>query len=931
MSSTRRGSITVGSGIDAGSVYSAVRVDLAKLKIDMQGVSNLFDQFAIENQTATNRITEGMVNSWRKAISGVAEELNLTTQLVESGAISEKAAIETQIAERQKLLAVITQNAIARGKYTTDELAQYKQINTEIIGLTGKLDTMGKKGVFEGMKEEAAGALTSLVSLTAVIEVIRKTIDYIGEAENAYFAKQDARAKLDQIIKDTGASAWTSSAKIASMAESLEKTTTYGDDTIETMQGVLLGFKNIKGDNFTAASKAVLDMATVMKMDLTSAAQAVGKALDDPINGMDSLSRQGFKFTAQEKELLAALVKSGDQEKAQKVILEALSSAYGGTSEAVAQTAKGTKEQLGNALDNMNAQIGKFISRPLTALRKAFIELANANERGLKILMGDTELDNLNKTIKAWQDKTTAEKNDTATIVAYHDALVDVIKYNQELIDTGKLGNDQRLEALKTNQAYYRELDKIKSAYGPAIAATEAAAAADAKKAKAAAAALAAEKQAAEITEARGKIEKDYADSVALIDDKVSRGLLTETEGREELKKVMDTEIDALEKLKIQYKLSDSSATVKTLASQTDAEKALTAAIEAEAAAEEDEQKHLEAVEKIIADARKEIEDKDAATKKANSATEDQISKYDLQIKALTEQNGLVKDSILLEEQHKIADVESSEASVDEKEKAIAKIKELYAILKDKSAIEAAKKAQNELWSQIGSTAKKVFSSITAAYQSSISKQLSALEDQYNKQEELIEYDGKTKKQYLEDEVAAELAAGQTTKAAATQKELDEYNLEVEYNKKKAELEYQSNMASWEASLVNITISTAEGIARALYDYSWPYNLIVGGLVSAAGIAEYAAAAAAKPVAPSYETGGIVLGSSYSGDNIQANVNSGEMILTRAQQAALFNAISSGKIGGGDTIITVQSVLDGQVVAESTARRIRNGNVRIKG
>lgn len=48
-----------------------------------------------------------------------------------------------------------------------------------------------------------------------------------------------------------------------------------------------------------------------------------------------------------------------------------------------------------------------------------------------------------------------------------------------------------------------------------------------------------------------------------------------------------------------------------------------------------------------------------------------------------------------------------------------------------------------------------------------------------------------------------------------------------------------------------------------------------------------------------FAKGGIVPGTSYYGDRVPALVNSGEMVITRAQQAALWNAIDSGELGGG--------------------------------
>ena len=59
-----------------------------------------------------------------------------------------------------------------------------------------------------------------------------------------------------------------------------------------------------------------------------------------------------------------------------------------------------------------------------------------------------------------------------------------------------------------------------------------------------------------------------------------------------------------------------------------------------------------------------------------------------------------------------------------------------------------------------------------------------------------------------------------------------------------------------------------------------------------------------------FESGGIIGGTSYSGDKLLARVNSGEMVLNKRQQTNLFNAINSGNIGGG-TVSTVSFKLRG--------------------
>ena len=52
--------------------------------------------------------------------------------------------------------------------------------------------------------------------------------------------------------------------------------------------------------------------------------------------------------------------------------------------------------------------------------------------------------------------------------------------------------------------------------------------------------------------------------------------------------------------------------------------------------------------------------------------------------------------------------------------------------------------------------------------------------------------------------------------------------------------------------------------------------------------------AAAIAFIPKFADGGIIAGNSFSGDNMIARVNSGEMILNNRQQRNLFNLLNSG-------------------------------------
>ena len=72
----------------------------------------------------------------------------------------------------------------------------------------------------------------------------------------------------------------------------------------------------------------------------------------------------------------------------------------------------------------------------------------------------------------------------------------------------------------------------------------------------------------------------------------------------------------------------------------------------------------------------------------------------------------------------------------------------------------------------------------------------------------------------------------------------------------------------------------------------------IAAVASLSAVVAAAIAAASRPKTQKFAAGGIVGGNSFYGDRVTANVNSGEMILNRSQQARLFQMANSGGTGG---------------------------------
>lgn len=111
-----------------------------------------------------------------------------------------------------------------------------------------------------------------------------------------------------------------------------------------------------------------------------------------------------------------------------------------------------------------------------------------------------------------------------------------------------------------------------------------------------------------------------------------------------------------------------------------------------------------------------------------------------------------------------------------------------------------------------------------------------------------------------------------------------------------------ANLVSMYTSLVAV-----EGVAESIKagnGIPFPYNLIA--IASSVAALATIISSAKSNFAGKFADGGIVPGNSYTGDKLFARVNSGEMILNKAQQAALF-----GNAGGNVHFIIEGSQLRG--------------------
>ena len=212
--------------------------------------------------------------------------------------------------------------------------------------------------------------LTSLVGqftlANLATQAVQQSIQLLHQTFQDMQEDEVVLVKLEHAISRMGNNARTTTEEIYAMGEAWEKSTMYTKEMAASAATVLLRFRNIKNTVdapiFDRALQASKDFAAYMGQDVTTAAKAIGRALEDPIAGMGELQRMGHKLNETEEERIKNLVQTGRGLQAQEEILEHMNVLIEGQAEAMGKTLMGSLTQLGNAaMDLMKAPFEPFI------------------------------------------------------------------------------------------------------------------------------------------------------------------------------------------------------------------------------------------------------------------------------------------------------------------------------------------------------------------------------------------------------------------------------------------------------------------------------------------------------------------------------------------------------------------------------------------
>lgn len=257
---------------------------------------------------------------------------------------------------------------------------QLRRMGSSIAVLDGPLGGIASRfrslGTLIGQTGFAVGAL--MIGVGSLSLVFRS---WLGNT----IRQEQAEVMLAQSIRATGREAELSVGRLIRLAQARQQVTTFGDEeTIEAMAR-MAQFDQIGSGMFDRAIVSAQDFAIATGTNLTTAANNLGIALQNPIEGLERLNRSTRAFTEADRAMIEQLQNSGRLLEAQAFILDRLDTRIQGASETIRDTFGGALSALGNAMGDLVEVTGGPLSA-LTAIVNAVADNLDLLVNSFKLL-----------------------------------------------------------------------------------------------------------------------------------------------------------------------------------------------------------------------------------------------------------------------------------------------------------------------------------------------------------------------------------------------------------------------------------------------------------------------------------------------------------------------------------------------------------------
>lgn len=313
-----------------------------------------------EWQSATDRVRE--LAKEMAAAESPSKAMERDFARAKKAAASSKDAFE----EKRQSLQGLRIELGKSGVNTKDLGSAQQQLTNRTAKLKTELDQAKQRT--KEMGTEASKAAAGFSTMQRAIGAASAALVAMGAKQqfdavlNEQEQLQRNLLRTEQLINSTGRAANTSAEEMHEQARALALATLGSTEGIMEAQQILMTFKNVSSDSFAEVTERALDLATVTGGNLSSAMTQLGKALEEPVTGVSALRESGVSFTEAQREVIRALVESGDVAGAQMVILKELAQQYGGVARKEAEGFAGAQDTLGQAIQEARIAAADYLS-----------------------------------------------------------------------------------------------------------------------------------------------------------------------------------------------------------------------------------------------------------------------------------------------------------------------------------------------------------------------------------------------------------------------------------------------------------------------------------------------------------------------------------------------------------------------------------------
>jgi hypothetical protein len=255
--------------------------------------------------------------------------------------------------------------------------ASLKRANTSFLSLdrASQQATQALAG-FAGRAGPVGSALSSIgpkgLAAAAAIGALTAALNATVRAAEQF---ERLGMRTEAVIRATGGAAGFTSQGIRQMSATIAAETLASAEGVEAAAQKLMTFRSVGRDVFERTLRAAQDLAAVGFGTLESSAVQLGKALEDPTEGISALTRVGVSFSESQKNVIKQLVETGRAAEAQRLILAAVEQQVGGAGAAEAGGLAGAFDTLSQNVQTFLVNIGN--SGPIQAATASLTALAS--------------------------------------------------------------------------------------------------------------------------------------------------------------------------------------------------------------------------------------------------------------------------------------------------------------------------------------------------------------------------------------------------------------------------------------------------------------------------------------------------------------------------------------------------------------------------